>query len=338
MESRPALFVAGDERIFFPALVALDSIKSNNPGAFDSYICFDGEKLTDEMRSALEHHQINFIDSKLLSVNEKIANLPKMNEGRWPIEILLNWALPEYLYDKGYEYSIKVDYDILCIKKYELADIFPKDAIARGLVFDINLENEGVSQGVVAQALQAGLYKEGVRAYVNAGFVAFNNKICQAERFFDRLLKIYSFISLQSPNAKLIEQLAVFFTFTTFDGGVEELDPLYNHRVRWGVLVDEKLHLTAKNIHYITSIKPWSPFDRLAIRSFVNARQGILFSYRAIWLEYAAKSPWFQVFCNEKPMSQEQTLGMNIIIFHNYNQRILELEGKLKEMQKISRI
>jgi lipopolysaccharide biosynthesis glycosyltransferase len=338
MESRPALFVAGDERIFFPALVALESIKSNNPDAFDCYICFDGEKLTDQMRSALEYHQIDFIDSNLLGVNEKIADLPKMSEGRWPIEILLNWALPEYLYGRGYQYSIKVDYDILCIKKYELVDVLPKYAIARGLVFDINIEKEGVSKSVVAQALQAGLYKEGVRAYVNAGFVAFNNQLCRAEGFFDRLLETYFFISSQSPKAKLVEQLAVFFTFTTLHGGVEELDSLYNHRVRWGVLVDEECHLTAKNIHYITSIKPWSPFDRFAIRSFVNARQGVLFSYRAIWLESASKSPWFQVFCNEKPMSQEQTLGMNIIIMHNYNQRILELEGKLKEIQKLSQL
>jgi len=338
MECKPALFVAGDERIFFPALVALDSIKANNPDQFDCFICFDGSKLTSEMTAALEYHQIQFIDSKLLGVDEKISQLPKMNEGRWPIEILLNWALPEYFYAKGYKHSIKVDYDILCIRPYVLSDVLPQRTVARGLVFDINVEKEGVSKHVIQTAIKEGIFKEGVRAYMNAGFIAFNNQLCEESRFFERLLKIYSFISIHSPGAKLIEQLAVFFTFTTFDGGVEELDALYNHRVRWGVLVDENLHLTAKNIHYITSIKPWSPFDRLAIRSFVNARQGVLFSYRAIWLEYAAKSPWFKSFCNEEPMSQEQTLGMNIIIFHNYNQRILELEAKLKDIQQLARI
>jgi lipopolysaccharide biosynthesis glycosyltransferase len=329
--NKPAIFVAGDERIFFPALVALDSIATHNPGVFDAFMCFDGGKLTKEMSEALNHHKINFIDAADLGVSERIGALPKMKEGRWPIEILLNWALPEYLHSQGYQQSIKVDYDILCIKKYELSEVLPESGIARGLLFNINLEKEGIPPDIERIAIQLQIFKPGVKAYMNAGFVSFDNEKCHKHHFFAKLLAAYAFISSHCPKANLIEQLAVFFTLSLFDELVEDLAPAYNHRVRWGILVDKDLQPTAKNIHYITNIKPWMPFDRTVIRHFVNDRQGVIFAYRSIWLERAATSPWFDRFCSEPRTSQAKALGISILIAHNYNQRILGLEKQLSE-------
>ncbi|WP_313740178.1 glycosyltransferase [Pseudomonas sp.] len=338
MNSKPAIFVAGDERIFFPALVALDSIANQHPGVFDSFICFDGSKLTEDMTAALEHHKINFIDAQDLKVSDKIASLPKMKEGRWPIEILLNWALPEYLISRGYNYSIKVDYDILCLKPYNLDEVFPTTSTARGLLFNINLEKEGIAAEYIDLAIKNNLLDIKTKAYMNAGFVAFNNKKCQENQFFERLLSSYSFIMDNCPKAKLIEQIAIYFALSVCEGGAEELDPTYNHRVRWGVLVDKDLIPTARNIHYITNIKPWMPFDRGAIRNFVNDRQGVIFAYRSIWLEQASKSPWFSNFCDQGEPSQEKALGITILITHNYNQRLLELENQLNDERKINQL
>lgn len=331
MGNKLAIFVAGDERIFFPALVALDSIATQNPGAFDAFMCFDASKLTGEMSEALDHHKITFIDAADLNVMNQISTLPKMKEGRWPIEILLNWALPEYLLGLGYKQSIKVDYDILCMKKYNLDEVLPKSCIARGLLLNINIEKEGISAEAEQKAIQQKLFKPGVKAYMNAGFVGFDNEKCRKNKFFSKLLAAYSFITSSCPKAKLIEQIAVFFALSVCEGGVEELDDTYNHRVRWGVLVDKDLLPTARNIHYITNVKPWMPFDRAIIRPFVNDRQGVIFAYRSIWLERAAKSPWFDKFCSEERTSQDKALGISILITHNYNRRILELEDKLKE-------
>lgn len=133
------------------------------------------------------------------------------------------------------------------------------------------------------------------------------------------------------PKANLIEQLAVFFALSACEGGVEELDATYNHRVRWGVLVGKDLRPTARNIHYVTNVKPWMPFDRAVIRPFVNDRQGVIFAYRSIWLERAATSPWFDKFYPKARTSQDKALGISILIAHNYNQCILELENQLKE-------
>lgn len=330
MQKKPAIFVAGDERIFFPALVALDSIQEQNPDSFDAFMCFDGAKLTADMIKALEYHNIKFVDSKLLEVNERISSLPKMGEGRWPIEILLNWALPEYLFTMGYLQSIKVDYDILCIGKYNLQDVFPYSGMARGLILNINLEKEGLSLDSIKLATTQGILNPDIRAYMNAGFISFNNELCHKNKFFDKLLKAYEFIFLHCPKAKLIEQLAVYFAISVCPGHAEELDGIYNHRVRWAVLVDKNLSPTAKNIHYITNVKPWNPFDRSVIRGFVDERQGVIFAFRSIWLERAARSPWFSTFCSEPETSQEKALGISILIAHNYNQRIVDLENQLK--------
>jgi lipopolysaccharide biosynthesis glycosyltransferase len=333
MTGRSAIFVAGDENIFFPALVALDSMVTRNPGKFDPYICFNKENLTDVMVQALEFHNIKFIDSAQISGYEAIGSLKKMKEGRWPIEIFMNWALPEYFFTLGYEYSIKVDYDILCIASYDFKDVYPENSIARGLVIDVDFKKEGISEEFLSQATAEGMVDLGKSCYVNAGFVSFNNKKCNDFDFFRRLLTTYSYIYDACPDASLTEQIALAWVLSTHEIGAEKIPSVYNHRVRWGVLVDDSLVPIAKNIHYITSVKPWNAFDRSKVMQFVNIRQGVIFAFRAVWLEQAAKSPWFSSFCKEAPMSQTNTLGMFIVLCHGYNSKIAELEAKIKKLE-----
>lgn len=333
MSGKSAIFVAGDENIFFPALVALDSMVAHNPGKFDPYICFNKENLTDVMSQALEHHNIGFVDSKQLKAYEAIGSLKEMKEGRWPIEIFMNWALPEYFLTLGYKNSIKVDYDILCIAPYNIAEIYPENSIARGLVIDVDFKREGIPEDFLNLAISEGKVALEKSCYVNAGFVTFNNKKCEEFDFFNKLISTYSYISNACPDANLTEQIALAFVLSTYENGVEKISASYNHRVRWGVQVDEKLLPTAKNIHYITSVKPWNPFDRTKMKQFVNIKQGVLFAFRAIWLEQAAKCPWFSTFCKESPMSQVKTLGLTIVLCHTYNSRISELEAKIKSLE-----
>lgn len=329
-----ALFVAGDKNIFFPALVALDSINRQNPGIFDLFICFDDEDVTDDMRAAMRHHEVEFVSSKEIGGVSGIDRLPKMKEGRWPREILLNWALPDYLLAKGYEHSIKVDYDILCIAPYDMAEILPSSSeIVSGLTMAVDLEKEGVGKDLLTELEVSDAYRPSVKTYINAGFVAFNNRLCKSFGFFDRLLVVYGKILSHSPGANLAEQIAVAIVLSVAPGGIKELAPAYNHRVRWGILVNEHLIPEAKNIHYITGLKPWVPFDRKHVPYFVRNKQGVLFTYRALWLAKANESPWFGVYCQESPLTQEQILGINIIVCHCYNQRLRELEARIEALE-----
>lgn len=61
-----AAYIAGDERIFFPALVALVSLEKRNPGTFDRFMIFDGSKLTRRMREILVRYRVRFVDSRSL--------------------------------------------------------------------------------------------------------------------------------------------------------------------------------------------------------------------------------------------------------------------------------
>lgn len=334
MSGRNAIFVAGDENIFFPALVALDSIIKLNPNQFDPYICFDADKLTDEMVKALDHHKITFLDSKKLGAFSELRKIKRMREGRWPVEVLLNWALPEYFATQGYNYSIKVDYDILCINPYDPREIFPQASMVKGLLIEVDYNEEGLSSQFIEKCQQKGIFDPTKDSYINGGFVAFNNKLCCEFRFFQRYLATYKLLTKYVPDAVLIEQLALSLTLSTYPDGVESISSAYNHRVRWGVLVDDDLRPTAKNIHYITAIKPWKDFDRTKVQHFVNEQQGILFFYRAIWLEQASKSPWFSSFCNQPPMSNQQILGLSIVVTHKYDRRIRELERKIQRLEE----
>ncbi len=327
-----ALFVAGDKNIFFPAVVALSSIDKSNPGVFDLYICFDGNDLTAEMQEVLDYYNIRFIPKRDLEAFGSIENLPLMKEGKWPLEIFLNWVLPKFFGAAGYRISIKADYDILGTAPYDISEIDPGEKILSGLTFDVNFEKEGVSKELLGSWEQRGIYRKGVRSYINAGFVVFNNKLYSEFDFYNKLKDVFVEVVNECPGVKLAEQVAAAIVLSSV--GVKEVPASYNQRVLWGSFVDEKLLPDIKNIHYITSSKPWRPFDRKLVPYFVKNRQAIIFSYRAIWLAKASENPWFDKFCTEQPLTLEQILGLNIIVCHRYNLRMVELEKELVEAKK----
>lgn len=115
-----AAYIAGDENIFFPALVSMVSLEEKNPGVFDRFIIFDGKKKTEKMSRILNKYDITHIDVKEIRYGELATSLPPMREGMWPSEVFMNWTLPEYFGDLGYAYSLKLDYDTLSLGKIQV--------------------------------------------------------------------------------------------------------------------------------------------------------------------------------------------------------------------------
>ena len=101
-----AAYVAGNEKIFFPALVSLISLQEHSPGQFDCFIAFNGEHKSDKMDALLAQYGIIFIDTSNLKFSEMAMQLPSMGNGRWPAEIHINWLLPEHFHNLGYAYSL----------------------------------------------------------------------------------------------------------------------------------------------------------------------------------------------------------------------------------------
>ena len=121
-----AVFAAGNENIFFPALVTLTSIKENNQNNnFDYFMCFSGA--TKDKLGILDKYKIKYIDTKNVDLMDC-----KTSDDRdivHPIEVLVNYYVPNVLYELGYDYSIKVDWDLLCLNSWNIEDIIKTDRI-----------------------------------------------------------------------------------------------------------------------------------------------------------------------------------------------------------------
>lgn len=316
-----AVYVAGDENIFFPAVVAIHSIKSFNKHIeLDFFICFDGARLTEKMASIMKLYEISFLDIRKFSSYGIEENFLKMREGKWPVEIFYNYVLPDYFCDLGYELSIKVDYDILAISEYDINDILLRDGnVLSGLCSKVSLLKEGVDENVVEKLKGNGLVNGDRIDYMNVGFLVFDNFLYKKNGIFLKFLEFYNFLIKECPNAKLIEQLAFALVINNISGKYQGIDESYNQRVLRIPNVNEDLTLNARNIHYITQYKPWKKFDKSKIKWFVSEKSGAIFSFRNIWLEYAECVEGFEEFCDQRKLTSQQILGLQICMSDFYN-------------------
>jgi len=323
-----ALFIAGDENIYFPALVAIESIKKYNPGSFDFFLCFDKEKLSLSMEKTLSSLNVKFIDTKELDKYSILENFTKMHESIWPVDVFYNYALPIYLKEKGYKYSCKADYDILCVAKYEMEKIIPDDVVLSGFKARVNLLKEGMTEKSVNESLEKNIFSDIHSAYMNVGFILFNNDLYCENDFLGKFKKAYKFLVESSPKAKLHEQLAFASVLNQTRGSFKDITEAYNHRVLATRDTDEKFMFDTKNFHYITRFKPWMPLDKSKTRWFIDNGGSCLYAYRNIWLEFAMGVPGFAQHCSEKPMSAMQLIGMQMYTNRRYNFIIQEIRKK----------
>ena len=304
-----ALFVAGDSNIFFPALVALTSISKHNPGKFDFFMCFEKEHLTPRMQVLLDLHEIRFIDSTSLGIMDEIRAMKKM-PGWWPLEVYLNWAMPEYFGDSGYKYAIKVDYDILCIAPYEeltkhLAKNQPFTAISTGG------PTNGVNKYTADKILSTmSLSSEQAKA-INVGFVLFDIQVCVETNFFVTFRTLHDIISQQEPRIPLDEQeVASILMHQMSNDTAEYLPERYNMRVRRSPTTNNDFIPNIANIHYITRYKPWKPLNAADVRGLGKTFHPIVPMYRNLWIRYAQSLAFCDSFLTEKPLDELQLIGV----------------------------
>lgn len=329
-----ALFIAGDERIYFPAIVTILSIKKHNPDDFDFFLCFDERKLSEDMRETLNKNQINFIDNQKLNNYEIEKTFKPMTEGAWPVEVFYNYVLPIHLGEMGYKFSIKADYDLLCIGKYELNEIIPYEGTVGGLSAKVSLLNQGVRPDIHEDLQRTGRLGLDPIDYMNVGFITFNNERFVRNKCFESFIEIYQYLADKNPEAKLLEQIAFSLLLFKLKGDYITFTDAYNHRVLWTKPVDSDLKFDVKNIHYITQFKPWKPIDLNMLRRVVFRGRGCLFSYRNLWLEFAESLPSFEKYCNERRLTELELTALQMLIVKNYNERVSKLEKELINEQR----
>lgn len=322
-----AIFIAGDENIYFPALVTLESIKEHNNSIFDVFMCFDGGKLTPYMQEILSKLSIKFIDSRNLKefgIEEKFS---AMVENHWPVDIFYNYVLPIYLGQLGYKYSYKVDYDILCIDKYILREIEPSNVVFSGWTNKVNLEEENVGEETIKKLIDRNEISGQDIDYMNVGFIGFNNKLYSEQKIFDKFSNFYLLLKRECPNAKLLEQIAFALVIESTQGAFKKIPETYNHRVLSTRESDDNFEFDSKNIHFNTKFKPWRKIEKDKIKWFIFNYGSHMYLYRNLWLDYASKIDGFELFCMETPLTTKQLVGMEMHIVRCFNERINLLEN-----------
>ena len=103
-----ALFSAMDHRLFRQAAVCFQSYQTHNPGRFDLFIITRDEP-TPEIRKLCETVGIQFI---LLDLSEEY---PIERDWPYPSECFWNFIGPQIFADLGYQYSMSVDPDTICL-------------------------------------------------------------------------------------------------------------------------------------------------------------------------------------------------------------------------------
>lgn len=309
-KSDTALYVAGNSNIFFPALVALTSIEKHNPGQFDRFMCFEKAQLTPEMSTLLEFYGIQFVDTGSLDILDKVRDMAKM-PGWWPLEVYLNWGMPEYFADQGYKYSIKSDYDVLCIAPYEtdfthyLAENQPFTGITTGAQTTENITKE-TWDTVRSQLSLSCEHKKAI----NVGFLFCDNHVCKEVGLFDRFKELHSIIARQEPRIFVDEQLAASILMHQMPKSeAKYLHERYNMRVRRSPNTAEDLRADIANIHYITAFKPWKPLTPKDAQSCGKTYHPIVPMYRNLWIRYAETLKKSELYLTEKPLDELQLIG-----------------------------
>lgn len=307
--TRRCAYVAGDENIFFPAIVALRSIKIHNSEEIDLFICFDADKISDTQLKTLKKYDINFIDSKSVDGYKEALKLGIMIEKRWPAEVYLNWCLPQYFHLKGYNLSLKLDYDVLCLESLEKLFQINTDR------FFCSFLKTKVNKAVPADALaevqkRTGLEKERLFS-INTGVGLFNNEFCSNINFYQNLFNIAEIFNQKCPEIRTLEQAAIALLVSNYnDNFVELTRDFHQGTIHAPIIIDNKPDI--KLVHYLSKFKPWLPFDANELKPLAKKNHSTLPFYRNIWHEFASTVDGYEEFCSEKPFSNTDLIMLAV--------------------------
>ena len=307
-----AVYVAGDGNIFIPAIVAINSIKKRNLECFDFFICFSQADLDAEKISILKKFHINFINTDELDFLKKVSSCEMMNEGAWPKEVLYNWGIPLKLNDLHYTMAVKIDYDLLCVEKWNINEIDPQKYIFGAAYWKQILANDNVNYNLCKQ-LQIDCDKID---YFNAGFSTINIKRYVDEGIFDSILKVYKILTSPGEKVSCAEQVAIGVVLSKINNPIRKINGKYNVRTTTIPEIKDNGEAIIVNLHFLTSNKPWKPISFKYLPKYVDTgERAQLFMYRNIWIKEAFSIKEINRFLDVKEMSDFEYLGMMGTVF-----------------------
>lgn len=315
-ESRVAVYVCGNEQIYFPAIVALTSIQHHNPEApFDYFISFSKNQMTPKMRNELRSRNITFIPRERFA-NIRQVEFENMAEGKWPSEIWDNWIAPLYFRAEGYPHALKVDYDVLCLSPYSTHEMFGSSEVFRGVVMSVDLQKDNVNHGIFETLGYQSPSNLQDAPYCNVGVLGFNTKNYEDTDFITEYSHAYQVLRNSTPTVSLCEQAALSVMMTGGQISYGTLNPNYNVRIITRPPITDDGRADIRNLHFITHNKPWLQPNYRWFDNYVSENKTIMYLYRACWLAAASRDPLASEYLNFDPEDQLLQLGTIIKIFN----------------------
>ncbi|MEA3432659.1 MAG: hypothetical protein U9R01_08360, partial [candidate division WOR-3 bacterium] len=114
MNKKCAVYCTADDNYIFPSIVALQSVRRFHPEC-DFFVIGNQGIISKNKLGVLKRFDIHFLHS---DQNELFAG------SHWPSTCYLALLGPEMLWEKGYEYSLGLDADILCVQPLDLDEVF----------------------------------------------------------------------------------------------------------------------------------------------------------------------------------------------------------------------
>lgn len=308
---RIAIYVAGDANIFFPGLVALNSIREHNPHIpFDYFMLFDESDLSPRMRNLVDEYEINFIDTQKLEQYGSLDDFGIMAEKMWPREVFYNWLVPHHLFDLGYSHAVKADYDLLCVGGYNLSDILIQTETFAGNTWLQDMHKDGITKDTLSAV---GIESNGATAripYFNVGFVPINLDLYVKRDVFGSFKDIYTLIQRQGGRVNVAEQAAIAMLCIANEHKIRHLTKDYNMRVTGLPDLHADLMPELRNLHYLTSNKPWKPVSFNYISAYATDRRAGLYLFRNVWLNAASKIRGYDEFVSQSPLTDLEYVGL----------------------------
>lgn len=321
-DNRIAVYIAGDSKVYFPAVVAIESIQRMNPHLpLDFYISFDEEDLTAEHVEMFSRYRIDFVPTRKLNAFGSVDELPMMKEEQWPQHVFYNWLMPDFLYNIGYRYALKADYDLLCMSPYKLFDIQGHKSLFQASLFTVNLEEQGVPQTV---AVNLGLPESVLlrTEYFNAGFASINLTRYSQLKVFNHFSMVYGLLMKECPDVPNAEQAAWALTCARVQEGLTTIDRSYNHRATTLPQLDHEGRAIIKNLHFVTHNKPWRAPNYKYLRGYVGIGRTCLYIYREAWLKAASRIPGFNRHVDVPVPDDLESIGvLATVLGEHYRQK-----------------
>lgn len=248
MSNDLAVFCTADDAYIAPSVVALESIRRFHP-EFDCFVIGNRKLVSQENIDLLSLRDIAFVHS---DQNENFEDTT------WPNTCYLSLFGPQILYGMGYEYSLGIDGDVLCVQSLDIESLLPNIEGFAGI------ENMGPRSGNFRQVdfvrKRWNLSEEILRTHnTNTGVVFWNNKCAFDSRLSERSIQCYqecsgSFVAVDQSLLALVSIIPPVLPWLI-------IPSRYNYRMHRDDVRREGVFERDIRIYHFTGPKPWEPIS-----------------------------------------------------------------------------